>query len=86
MACFHRLGQVAGQVGDTGTATVAVIPSSPSVYHATFYQHVEGLSVAPFAARALDRGLSALLVALVRLADKKFNSNGAAAILDRSHA
>ena len=33
-------------------------------YHATFYQHVEGLSVTPFAARALDRGLSAVLVAL----------------------
>jgi ATP-dependent helicase YprA (DUF1998 family) len=33
-------------------------------YHATFYQQVEGLSVTPFAARALDRGLSAVLVAL----------------------
>jgi hypothetical protein len=55
-------------------------------YHATFYQHVEGLSVTPFAARALDRGLSALLVALVRLAGEKFNPNAAAAILDRSHA
>ena len=54
-------------------------------YHATFYQHVEGLSVTPFAARALDRGLSALLVTLVRLAGEKFNPNGAAAILDRSH-
>jgi hypothetical protein len=54
-------------------------------YHATFYQHVEGLSVTPFAARALDRGLSALLVALIRLAGEQFNGNGAAAILDRSH-
>jgi hypothetical protein len=54
-------------------------------YHATFYQHIEGLSVTPFAARALDRGLSALLVAMVRLAGEKFNANGAAAILDRSH-
>jgi len=55
-------------------------------YHATFYQHVEGLSVTPFAARALDRGLSAVLVALVRLAGETFNPNAAAAILDRSHA
>ena len=52
-------------------------------YHATFYQQVEGLSVTPFAARALDRGLSAVLVALVRLAGEKFNPNAAAAILDR---
>ena len=27
-------------------------------YHATFYQHVEALSVTPFAARALDRGFA----------------------------
>src|SRR5207302_8940784 len=37
-------------------------------YHATFYQHVEALSVTPFAPRAMDRGLSALLVSLIRLA------------------
>jgi hypothetical protein len=54
-------------------------------YHATFYQHVEGLSVTPFAARALDRGLSAVLVALVRLAGERFNPNASAAILDRQH-
>jgi hypothetical protein len=54
-------------------------------YHATFYQHVEGLSVTPFAARALDRGLSAVLVALVRLANESFNPNAAAAALDRKH-
>ena len=36
-------------------------------YHATFYQHVEALSVTPFAARAIDRGLTALLVSLLRL-------------------
>ena len=55
-------------------------------YHATFYQHVEGLSVTPFAARALDRGLSGVLVALIRLAGEKFNPNAAAAILDRQDA
>ena len=54
-------------------------------YHATFYQHVEGLSVTPFAARALDRGLSAVMVALIRLAGVKFNPNAAAATLDREH-
>jgi Helicase conserved C-terminal domain len=35
-------------------------------YHATFYRHVEALSVTPFAARALDRGLTAVLVAMLR--------------------
>src|SRR6266496_2580741 len=32
-------------------------------YHDTFYKHVEALSVTPFSARALDRGLSGVLVA-----------------------
>ena len=36
-------------------------------YHATFYRQVEALSVTPFAARALDRGLTAVLASLVRL-------------------
>jgi hypothetical protein len=44
-------------------------------YHDTFYQHVEALSVTPFAARALDRGLSGILVALVRLAQERLNAN-----------
>lgn len=44
-------------------------------YHATLYQQVEPLSVTPFSARALDRGLSALLVSYVRLLGEKFNSN-----------
>lgn len=35
-------------------------------YHATFYTQVEALSVTPFAPRAVDRGLTALLVAFVR--------------------
>lgn len=34
--------------------------------HATFYRQVEPLSVTPFAERALDRGLTAVLVGLVR--------------------
>src|SRR5437763_1350144 len=35
-------------------------------YHATFYRHVEALSVTPFSSRALDRGLTATFIALVR--------------------
>jgi hypothetical protein len=44
-------------------------------YHATFYRQVEALSVTPFAPRAIDRGLTALLVALVRQAQLEWNSN-----------
>lgn len=44
-------------------------------YHATFYQHVEGLSVTPFSEGATYRGLSGLLVALLRLRDFAFNKN-----------
>ncbi len=35
-------------------------------YHSTFYKSVEALSVTPFAPRAIDRGLTGVLVALVR--------------------
>jgi hypothetical protein len=52
-------------------------------YHATFYGHVEPLSVTPFAPRALDRGLSALLVSLIRLASERYNVNGSAQQLAR---
>jgi hypothetical protein len=55
-------------------------------YHATFYQHVEALSVTPFAARAIDRGLAAVLTALVRLPSAEFNDNLAAGRIDRSNA
>ena len=44
-------------------------------YHETFYKHVEALSVTPFSARALDRGLSGVLVALMRLRDDRLNAN-----------
>jgi hypothetical protein len=54
-------------------------------YHATFYQQVEALSVTPFAPRAIDRGLSALLVSLVRLASPEYNANEAASTVDRDH-
>jgi hypothetical protein len=44
-------------------------------YHATFYQHVEALSVTPFSEGAIYRGLAALLVSLVRLRGFEFNKN-----------
>ncbi len=54
-------------------------------YHATFFQHVEALSVTPFSPRALDRGLSALLVAYVRLFGPEFNANTGAGQITRDH-
>ena len=54
-------------------------------YHATFYQHVEALSVTPFSSRALDRGLSALLVALIRLHGTEYTANAKAGQLRRDH-
>jgi hypothetical protein len=54
-------------------------------YHATFYQYVEALSVTPFSPRALDRGLSAVLVALARLGVPEYNPNHGAAKLLSSH-
>jgi hypothetical protein len=55
-------------------------------YHACFYQRVEGLSVTPFSARALDRGLSGVLVALVRNRSSLYNQNGEAGQIDRTQA
>ena len=54
-------------------------------YHATFYKHVEAISVTPFAARALDRGLTALLVSLIRLAGEIYNGNDEARNVEREH-
>ena len=53
-------------------------------YHATFYQHVESLSITPFAAGATSRGLAALLVSLIRLSGSEFNSNDKAGRIDRN--
>lgn len=47
-------------------------------YHDSLYKHVEALSVTPFSARALDRGLSGVLVGLMRLMDEQLNENLAA--------
>jgi hypothetical protein len=54
-------------------------------YHSTFYAHVEALSVTPFAAGALSRGLTALLVSCVRLQGTEFNANQKASRIDRNH-
>lgn len=54
-------------------------------YHATFYQHVEPLSVTPFSPRALDRGLTGVLVSLIRLLGSDFNPNANAGQLERHH-
>ncbi|MGP0066025.1 MAG: DISARM system helicase DrmA, partial [Isosphaeraceae bacterium] len=54
-------------------------------YHATFYNHVEALSVTPFSAGALSRGLTALLVSCIRLQGTEFNANDRASRIDRNH-
>jgi len=54
-------------------------------YHATFYQQVEALSVTPFAPRAIDRGMAALLVSYVRLLGPEFNENSQAGKVIGSH-
>jgi hypothetical protein len=54
-------------------------------YHATLYQQVEPLSVTPFSARAIDRGLSALLVSYIRLLGDRFNGNRDANFLQAGH-
>jgi len=53
-------------------------------YHATFYRHVEGLSVTPFASRAVDRGLAGVLVALARNMGAGLNPEPAAGRVDRA--
>lgn len=54
-------------------------------YHSTLYQQVEALSVTPFSPRAIDRGLTALLVSFLRLYGFEFNGNQDADILTRDH-
>jgi hypothetical protein len=47
-------------------------------YHQTYYRQVEALSVTPFARRALDRGLTALMVAEARHTNAEWNPKAAA--------
>jgi hypothetical protein len=44
-------------------------------YHATFYQHVEAQSVTPFSPRAMDRGLSGAMLAMIRNRFEPFGPN-----------
>ncbi len=50
-------------------------------YHQTYYRQVEALSVTPFARRALDRGLTALLVSEARHLHRDWNPRLAAQIV-----
>ncbi len=54
-------------------------------YHATFYKHVEALSVTPFSLGAISRGLTALLVSCIRLPGMEFNANDGASRIERGH-
>lgn len=54
-------------------------------YHATFYKHVEPLSVTPFSPGALQRGLAGLLVSMVRLRGTEFNPNDGASRITTSN-
>ncbi|HZV49573.1 MAG TPA: DISARM system helicase DrmA [Candidatus Dormibacteraeota bacterium] len=51
-------------------------------YHEAFYRWVEALSVTPFSRRAVDRGLTGVLVALVRHRDLEYSPNLAAQRVD----
>jgi hypothetical protein len=44
-------------------------------YHATFYQHVEAQSVTPFSPRAMDRGLTGAMLAVMRNRFEPFAPN-----------
>jgi hypothetical protein len=50
-------------------------------YHATFYQHVEAQSVTPFSPRAMDRGLTGALLAVMRNRFEPFAPNPGAGAL-----
>lgn len=50
-------------------------------YHQTYYRQVEALSVTPFARRALDRGLTALMVSGARHTRADWNPNPAAQLV-----
>ena len=50
-------------------------------YHATFYQHVEAQSVTPFSPRAMDRGLTGAMLAVMRNRFEPFAPNAGAGAL-----
>ncbi|GEL75267.1 DISARM system helicase DrmA [Myxococcus virescens] len=51
-------------------------------YHATFYQHVEAQSVTPFSPRAMDRGLTGAMLAVMRNRFEPFAPNPGAGALN----
>lgn len=53
-------------------------------YHATFYKHVEALSVTPFSTGAIRRGLAGLLVGMLRQRDMTMNRNDAASRIQKT--
>jgi hypothetical protein len=55
-------------------------------FHATFYKHVEALSVTPFAARSVDRASAGVITSMVRLESDEFATNGGAAQFSPSHS
>jgi hypothetical protein len=50
-----------------------------TAYHSALYRQVESTSVTPFSARARDRGLHAVVIALARLLEPTFRANDDAA-------
>jgi ATP-dependent helicase YprA (DUF1998 family) len=52
-------------------------------YHSALYRQVESTSVTPFAPRARDRAMSAVLVGLVRLMNPELRPNDAAALAEQ---
>lgn len=49
-----------------------------SYYHKAFYRYVEATSVTPFSARAIEKALHSVFIALVRLSIPEMSSNDAA--------
>jgi len=54
-------------------------------YHATFYEHVEALTLTPFAPRAVDRALTGVFTSLARLDELALDPNDGAAQIDPNH-
>lgn len=54
-------------------------------YHSALYREVESTSVTPFSARSRDRGLHAVLVALLRLLVPSLRANSSAKALAQAH-
>ncbi len=54
-------------------------------YHEAIYRHVEATSVTPFAPRARDRALHAVLIALARILKENWAANDAASRFDAVH-